>query len=200
MSQVNTVRGPVDGGRLGRTLMHEHIFVLSPEIEKTAAEWDEAAEQARAVTKLRELKEHGIDTLVDLTVVGLGRYIPRVAAIAEQVPEINVVVATGVYTYNEVPMYFHFRGPGTILGGTRADGRPLRPGDPRGDRRDGRAGRASSSAPLIGRASRRASSVCCGRWRRHTGPPACPSPRIRRRPPSPGDSSSSASSGRRAST
>jgi phosphotriesterase-related protein len=117
MVQVNTVQGPVDGSLLGRTLMHEHIFVLSPEIEKTADEWDEAAQQARAVTKLRELKERGIDTLVDLTVVGLGRYIPRVAAIAEQVPEINVVVATGVYTYNEVPMFFHFQGPGTILGG-----------------------------------------------------------------------------------
>ena len=98
MSHVNTVRGPVQGGSLGRTLMHEHIFVLSPEIEKTADEWDEAAEQARAVAKLRELKKKGIDTLVDLTVIGLGRYIPRVAAIAEQVPEINVVVATGVYT------------------------------------------------------------------------------------------------------
>jgi len=36
MAEVNTVRGPVDGSRLGRTLMHEHIFVLSPEIEKTA--------------------------------------------------------------------------------------------------------------------------------------------------------------------
>jgi phosphotriesterase-related protein len=117
MAQVNTVRGPVEGSRLGRTLMHEHIFVLSPEIEKTAEEWDEASEQARAVTKLRELKDHGIDTLVDLTVVGLGRSMPRVAAIAEQVPEINVVAAAGVYTYNEVPMYFHFQGPGTILGG-----------------------------------------------------------------------------------
>ncbi len=117
MSQVNTVRGPVDGGLLGRTLMHEHIFVLSPEIEKPAAEWDESAEVARAVTKLHELKESGIDTLVDLTVVGLGRYIPRVADIAAQVPEMNVVVATGVYTYNEVPMYFHFRGPGTVMGG-----------------------------------------------------------------------------------
>jgi phosphotriesterase-related protein len=117
MSQVNTVRGPVDGSRLGRTLMHEHIFVLSPEIEKPPGEWDEAAQQARAVSKLQELKAHGIDTLVDLTVVGLGRYIPRIATIAAQVPEINVVAATGVYTYNEVPMYFHFRGPGTILGG-----------------------------------------------------------------------------------
>ena len=118
MSQVNTVRGPVTPDTLGSTLMHEHIFVLSPEIEKTVEEWDEAVQQARAVSKLRELKRRGIDTLVDLTVVGLGRSIPRIAAIADQVPEINVVVATGVYTYNEVPMYFHFRGPGTILGGT----------------------------------------------------------------------------------
>ena len=118
MSQVNTVRGPIQPDTLGNTLMHEHIFVLSPEIEKTVEEWDEAVQQARAVSKLRELKRRGIDTLVDLTVVGLGRSIPRIAAIADQVPEINVVVATGVYTYNEVPMYFHFRGPGTILGGT----------------------------------------------------------------------------------
>ena len=117
MSQVNTVRGPVEPAALGLTLMHEHIFVLSPEIEKTVDEWDEEVQQARAVAKLRELKQRGIDTLVDLTVVGLGRYIPRIATIAEQVPEINVIVATGVYTYNEVPMYFHFRGPGTILGG-----------------------------------------------------------------------------------
>src|SRR5271157_4487640 len=117
MSQVSTVRGPVDGGLLGRTLMHEHIFVLSPEIEKTAEEWDESAQRASAVTKLRELKQHGIDTLVDLTVMGLGRSMPRIAAIAQEVPEINVVVATGVYTYNDVPMYFHFTGPGTVLGG-----------------------------------------------------------------------------------
>ncbi len=200
MAQVNTVRGPVDGDRLGRTLMHEHIFVLSPEIEKTAGEWDEAAEQARAVAKLRDLKDHGIDTLVDLTVIGLGRYIPRVAAIADQVPEINVVVATGVYTYNEVPMFFHFQGPGTILGGPepmvdiflpRNHGRAsARPG----------CGPASSSARRTAPASRPASNACSGRWRRRTGPPACPSPRTRRHRPSPGDSSSSASSRRRAST
>jgi phosphotriesterase-related protein len=117
MTQVNTVRGPVDSALLGRTLMHEHIFVLSPEIDKTSEEWDEPSQQERAVEKLRELKDRGIDTLVDLTVIGLGRYLPRIMEIAAQVPAINVVVATGVYTYNDVPMYFHFQGPGTILGG-----------------------------------------------------------------------------------
>jgi phosphotriesterase-related protein len=117
MSQVNTVQGPIDGSALGATLMHEHIFVLSPEVEKTTAEWDEPAERARAVAKLHELKGRGIDTLVDLTVMGLGRSIPRIKAISDLVPEINIVVATGVYTYNDVPMYFHFQGPDTVLGG-----------------------------------------------------------------------------------
>lgn len=117
MSSVNTVLGPVDGGRLGSTLMHEHVFVLSPEIEKPASEWDEGEARSLAVGRLRELAARGIGTLVDLTVVGLGRDMARIAAIAAQVPEINVVAATGVYTYNEVPMFFHFRGPGTVLGG-----------------------------------------------------------------------------------
>ena len=117
MPQVNTVQGPIDGADLGATLMHEHIFVLSPDIEKTAEEWDESGQRARAVAKLRELKHKGIDTLVDLTVIGLGRYIPRVKAISDLVPELNIVVATGVYTYNDVPMFFHFRGPGTVMGG-----------------------------------------------------------------------------------
>src|SRR5262249_42115800 len=30
---------------------------------------------------------------------------------------IHIIVATGIYTYNDIPFYFHFRGPGTPLGG-----------------------------------------------------------------------------------
>lgn len=97
--------------------MHEHVFVLSPEIQQNYPEvWgDEAKREADAVTRLNELKSRGVDSIVDLTVIGLGRYIPRIARIAAQT-EINIVVATGVYTYNDVPMYFHFSGPGTPLG------------------------------------------------------------------------------------
>ena len=37
------------------------------------------------------------------------------------------MVATGVYTYNEVPMFFHFPwGPAPCFGGPGADDRPLR--------------------------------------------------------------------------
>jgi len=65
---------------------------------------------------MNELKAEGIDTIVDLTVIGLGRYIPRLQRIAEQT-DLNIVVATGLYTYNDIPHYFHFRGPGTLLDG-----------------------------------------------------------------------------------
>ena len=53
---------------------------------------------------------------MDLTVIGLGRYIPRIARIAAAT-ELNIVVATGLYTYNDVPMHFHYLGPGAPLGG-----------------------------------------------------------------------------------
>jgi phosphotriesterase-related protein len=118
MSQVNTVRGPLDTRRLGVTLMHEHVFVLSTEImQNFPRSWgDEQRRVADAVSRLNELKARGVDTIVDLTVIGLGRYIPRIQRVNEQT-SINIVVATGVYTYNDVPMYFHFQGPGTELGG-----------------------------------------------------------------------------------
>ncbi len=118
MSLVNTVRGPIDPTQLGVTLMHEHVFVLSTEIMQNFPEpWgDEEKRVTDAITRLNQLKARGVDSIVDLTVIGLGRYIPRIQRVAAET-EINIVVATGVYTYNDVPMYFHFQGPGTELGG-----------------------------------------------------------------------------------
>ena len=118
MAEVETVRGPIATTDLGVTLMHEHVFVLSPEIIDNYPEgWgeDDAREQS-AVDKLNALKAAGVDSIVDPTVIGLGRYIPRIARIAART-ELQIVVATGVYTYNDVPMYFHFSGPGTALNG-----------------------------------------------------------------------------------
>lgn len=62
---------------LGPTLMHEHIFGLSAEIlwnwPDMPEGWDEDERVAEAAGKLNELKIAGIDTIVDLTVIGLGR-------------------------------------------------------------------------------------------------------------------------------
>jgi phosphotriesterase-related protein len=116
MPQVQTVRGAIDSGNLGTTLMHEHVFVLDTEIVQNYPE-DWGAEENRvadAVTRLNELKSRGVDTIVDLTVIGLGRYIPRIKQIAQQT-QINIIVATGIYTYHDAPLYFHFRGPELIV-------------------------------------------------------------------------------------
>lgn len=113
MTTVSTVRGGVGTADLGRTYMHEHVFVLTPDIQQDfPQEWgDEDERVADAVTRLRALAEQGVRTVVDLTVIGLGRYLPRIRRIAEQVPELNIVVATGIYTYDSVPRYFRHRGP-----------------------------------------------------------------------------------------
>jgi len=93
--------------------MHEHVFVLNADVQQNYPdEWgDEDARVADAVSKLTALVDAGVRTIVDPTVIGLGRYIPRIQRIAEQVPGLNIVVATGCYTYDDVPFFFHYRGP-----------------------------------------------------------------------------------------
>jgi phosphotriesterase-related protein len=116
MATVQTARGPIEVSDLGRTLMHEHVFVLSPDSQRQwSDEWDEERQVADAVAKLNELAAAGISTIADPTVDGLGRDVARIARIQAQV-DLNIIVATGVYTYTDVPHFFFFRGPGVIPG------------------------------------------------------------------------------------
>jgi phosphotriesterase-related protein len=105
---VETARGPVAAAGLGRVLMHEHVFVLTADVQQNyPEEWgDEDERVADAVRRLRELPDNGISTIVDVTAIGQGRNVPRIKRIAEQVPGLNIVVATGVYTFDTVPLFF----------------------------------------------------------------------------------------------
>jgi len=113
MTQIQTVRGPIAAEQLGPTLAHEHIFVTTAEAQENwPAEWgDEQARIDDAVRQLTALHEAGIASIFDPTVVGLGRNIPRIKHVADRVA-LNIVVATGIYTYDEVPNYFRSRGKG----------------------------------------------------------------------------------------
>lgn len=118
MSVVNTVRGPVDVAELGQTLMHEHIFVTSTEHLDNYGKggwWDEEVRVADAIEKLNALVAKGVRTLADPTVWGLGRYIPRIQRVAEGVPGLNIIVATGIYSFEELPHQYEHRGPGLLL-------------------------------------------------------------------------------------
>lgn len=119
MATVHTVKGAVDVGTLGPTLMHEHVFVLTTENVQnygSGAWWDEEVRVERAVAKLNELSAHGITTIVDPTVIGLGRHIPRIQRIADAT-DVNIIAATGVYTYGDLPFCYTQRGPGTVMDG-----------------------------------------------------------------------------------
>jgi predicted metal-dependent phosphotriesterase family hydrolase len=64
MSQVATVRGPLEAADLGPTYMHEHIFVLTADVQQNyPGEWGSEDERiADAVTKLRALAAQGVRT------------------------------------------------------------------------------------------------------------------------------------------
>ncbi|MDE2403712.1 MAG: phosphotriesterase [Sphingomonadales bacterium] len=114
MAQVQTVRGPIDAGALGKVLIHEHIFLMDAEyVLNYRPDFFSDKTIDDAVERLNALKASGIDTIVDLTVLGLGRYIPAVAKVAERT-DLNIIVSTGVYTFNDVPQPFQFTGPGLL--------------------------------------------------------------------------------------
>jgi len=118
MAVVQTVRGPIDASQLGATLMHEHIFVRNQEVELNypAPEWNEDRCVEIARTGLRDLLKRGIRTMVDLTVIGLGRDIRVIERVNEGI-DFNIVVATGNYTFKDLPSFYHNHGPGLMIEG-----------------------------------------------------------------------------------
>lgn len=115
---VPTYRGPVAPDELGWTLTHEHLFVLSPELDREYPhpEWDADAAVERAVAGLEGLHDLGVRTVVDLTVPGLGRDTALVARVAARV-RVNLVASTGWYADEVLPPYFRTHGPGRLVGG-----------------------------------------------------------------------------------
>jgi phosphotriesterase-related protein len=119
MATVETVRGPVEADRLGRTLPHEHIVLLGQETLANfnhrwgAPWWDEESGVADAIAKLSRARDAGIETLFDPTAVGLGRDVARIKRINEQV-DLNIVVCTGVYAFMELPQFLRYRTVGAL--------------------------------------------------------------------------------------
>ena len=101
--------------------MHEHVFVVTPEIQanwtlQNGLAWDDAEGIKHAAARLNELHDAGISTLLDMTIVGLGRDVSRIARVAA-LTDLNIIVATGLYVLNDIAQPFFYSGPGTVLGG-----------------------------------------------------------------------------------
>src|SRR5215212_1303409 len=103
MATVESVNGPLELDQLGPTLIHEHfrstdeaLRLQFPHLYDEAAEWDAAIADARAVAG------HGVKTVVEPSAM----FLHRDAAFSRRVADesgLNVVLATGVYTYDHLP-------------------------------------------------------------------------------------------------
>jgi phosphotriesterase-related protein len=158
-------------------LMHEHIFNLTAEIQLVHPGfngWDPEVKIAEAREQLRAVKEAGIDTIVELSPIGLGRSLDLIRRAAEG-SGLNLILATGLYTYDVLPRPWHFQGPGTLLDGEepldalmRAD---LSEGIEGSGVRPGMLKCAIDAAGLTEHVERVVRSVC--RVHRETGTPVC---------------------------
>ncbi|HEX8083616.1 MAG TPA: hypothetical protein VF529_04945 [Solirubrobacteraceae bacterium] len=119
MATIETLNGPLDTAELGTVLMHEHVFNITAEIQIAHPGfngWDPETAIPAANEELRGVKEAGIDTIVELSPIGLGRSLELIRPACEGTG-LNVVLATGLYTYDVLPRPWHFSGPGTLLDG-----------------------------------------------------------------------------------
>ena len=118
MAIVETLDGQIDTAALGTVLMHEHIFNLTAEIQIAVPGfngWDPEIEIPRAQAQLQALKAAGVDTLVELSPIGRGRSLDLIRRACEG-SGLNVILATGLYTYDVLPRPWHFAGHGNALG------------------------------------------------------------------------------------
>jgi 5-phospho-D-xylono-1,4-lactonase len=88
---VRTVLGDVSPGDLGRVDAHEHVFLRSPELPGC-----DFLDPDRMRQELTEVRASAIDTVVDLTTVGLGRQ-PRELAEVSVASGVRVIAATGFH-------------------------------------------------------------------------------------------------------
>ncbi len=117
MATVPTTAGEVDVSELGVVLMHEHVFIRTESFQwgwPGFGGWDEDHEVAIARERLGALKRAGVDTILDMTVPGIGRD-PALVAKTVDGTGLKVMFATGYYTYDNLPFPFHYRGPNKLL-------------------------------------------------------------------------------------
>jgi len=106
---VETMTGTIRTTDLGFTLMHEHIIARSEGmVQNFPGIWNQEAVLNKALEMLTAIKAKGVDTIVDLTVLGLGRDVPMLLPLVEKAG-IQVIAATGLYTFNDPPTYFRDR-------------------------------------------------------------------------------------------
>lgn len=109
MVSINTVTGMIDDSELGLTLIHEHLKSSSEEVEMQFPHlYDDERAFQRAVEQVNTAMKRGVRTICDPTVMGIGRDIRFMEKVALETG-IQVIAATGIYTYDSIAPHFRNR-------------------------------------------------------------------------------------------
>ena len=94
---IHTVRGPIDAGQMGVTLVHEHVLVDFAGAEKVSRSRYDADEAFRTILPhLQDLQKRGCRTLLECTPAYLGRD-PLLLRRLSEASGLNIVTNTGYY-------------------------------------------------------------------------------------------------------
>ena len=94
--EIQTVRGAITPADLGFTLPHEHTKVSLWHIQGRWDYWELIGEEPRIVEELGAYAAAGGRALVDLTLDGIGRDLPRLARLAEAT-KLHIIGGSGWY-------------------------------------------------------------------------------------------------------
>lgn len=105
MATVETVGGRIDVEDLGLTLIHEHFFSSD---EAVSAQWPHVREQDKefelATQSAQAVRSHGVKTVVEPTAMLLGRDARTSQRLAQE-SGLQIVLCTGIYTYDHLPQF-----------------------------------------------------------------------------------------------
>lgn len=100
---ISGVLGPISTEKLGTTLIHEHVISCCDWSMRAALGslyFEDEVLMPFAIQKLREAKDHGIDTVVDGTPINLGRDARGIVHAARE-SGVNIIASSGFYHHEE---------------------------------------------------------------------------------------------------
>ena len=111
MPTIESVTGPLEAGDLGTTLIHEHLRTRD---EANARQfphlYDAEALNDAAVEAAKGALDRGVKTIGEPTAMFLGRDVRFIERVAKETG-LQVIVCTGIYTYDHLPLFWQSRSP-----------------------------------------------------------------------------------------
>ena len=98
MTEITTVLGPRPIAELGKTLVHEHMLVGFPGwfLDNRQPRFKREEALTRVVAAVEQLKDYGVETVVDPCPADLGRDVDFYREISQR-SGVNLICATGLY-------------------------------------------------------------------------------------------------------